>query len=542
MWSLLSICNPKQGYPGPTLLYLPLLSSNPPPSPFLSASFSINRAKMAAIPSLSRVIGPSLPSDWIKNTIRKRELFAVEMRREWRNSAARRRRIQSKPQNCCISIPEQPLPEGKLSVLMDILVSETESPDVYLQAMVELREMLSNEENPPIEVMTQTGFVPLIVKFIDETEYLAEIVLEATWVVCNLAAGPKETTGQIVACGGVEALLSLLTQDSPELLETSIWALSNLAFDGVFYRDLLLTRNFHLSLLSLILDPPDLPPVLSRVISWSLAALTRLKPSISKSILVTILPGIQRLATLPDPETQVEVLNLLGNITNLESDFCELVICAGLVTYTYAFLSATESDFLLPALRVICNLIESSEYMIQSLLDMKMLDRLEPLITHTHSGIRTNAVWILSTLTSGTEAQIQSFLSHKVSITALQALQDTHYFTQKEALWMIEDIVRRGNPQQQISIIHSELMNRLSEVLRLDVELARKAVDIMEKMLEVGEVERVEVGYMQNRTAVLMESTGALTHLEHLTQHPNSTLASTCVRLLETYFEGQQAL
>ena len=334
--------------------------------------------------------------------------------------------------------------------------------------------------------------------------------------------------------------MSVIDQGHQDISETAIWALGNLAEDGPLYRDLILRNDGHLALLSILLEASEMPDSLSQVIGWTLCALTKGQPAVPSSIVQAMLPGLQELAALSDPRTQVEVLQTLGNVTCWETEYCELVAGAGLLRCAVAFLTASEAEFLLPALRVVGNIAACNDCMTQKVLDLHVLDRLEPLLTHSNLGVRKQVLWTLSNIAAGSTAQVSVLMAHSLCWRLLQCFEDSNYFIRKETMWVLSNLVTRGTSQQCAALINADLIGKLGGILAEDVEIARKGMEIVQKLLLTGENEQKRTGNMQNPAAVLIERTGCLGQIERLTTHPNGFLSSESTALLEAYFEPQQ--
>jgi len=71
--------------------------------------------------------------------------------------------------------------------------------------------------------------------------------------------------------------------------------------------------------------------------------------------------------------------------------------------------------------------------------------------------------------------------------------------------------------------------------------LARKGVEIVQKLLLAGESEQKRTAAPQNPAAQLLEATGCLRELEQLSTHSNIHLSTASSSLLQAYFESEQA-
>lgn len=69
---------------------------------------------------------------------------------------------------------------------------------------------------------------------------LQPLQFESAWVITNIASGTTSHVAAVVRQGALPNLIKLLGHPNVELVEQSIWALSNIAGDSLQYRDMLL--------------------------------------------------------------------------------------------------------------------------------------------------------------------------------------------------------------------------------------------------------------------------------------------------------------
>lgn len=107
-------------------------------------------------------------------------------------------------------------------------------PGRALQALGELRKLLSTELRPPIQALIEAGGLrPLVARLTDASP---AVQLEAAWALTNAASGSSVETLAIVEAGALEALFNVLgspnISDRADLCDQCLWAVGNLAGDG----------------------------------------------------------------------------------------------------------------------------------------------------------------------------------------------------------------------------------------------------------------------------------------------------------------------
>ena len=83
----------------------------------------------------------------------------------------------------------------KANFTLDDIIQGVNSLDMMLrfQATKAAREMLSQENNPPLKLITEAGLIPKLVDFLKVTP-LPNLQFEAAWTLANIASGTSEQT------------------------------------------------------------------------------------------------------------------------------------------------------------------------------------------------------------------------------------------------------------------------------------------------------------------------------------------------------------
>lgn len=126
------------------------------------------------------------------------------------------------------------------------LLQAIEAQDYTLatESAEKMREIISVNDDPPLEPLLKTNIVPTLINFIRPENFQFEKLLhEFSWILANIAAGDGFYVQYLVDLDVIQKAFDLLQHDSIGIKENAIFLLANIAGESLEYRDQLLQKD-----------------------------------------------------------------------------------------------------------------------------------------------------------------------------------------------------------------------------------------------------------------------------------------------------------
>lgn len=134
---------------------------------------------------------------------------------------------------------------------------------------------MSHVEDPPIQMIIDSGIVPRLIELIGQEEY-PQLQLEATWSLANVVSGNPQQCQSVIDKGAIELFVKLVRARYLGIVEQAIWALGNIASDSSFNRDAII-RKGGIPNLIYVLKTTNCPDIIQPG-AWALSNLCRGTP------------------------------------------------------------------------------------------------------------------------------------------------------------------------------------------------------------------------------------------------------------------------
>ena len=491
---------------------------------------------------------------------RRRENFAVELRKQKRDNRTAKRRAKISVAGYMLyfkakenlTMPEVPValvkykpelasdslnPVDKLQIIKDLLLNEGDT-NLKVEGLNAILELL-NDEQSPLGTLVQLGFTEMFQVFIDFNIYPTNIIYPATACLANICTAPHELMTHFFSTSIVSKFLSALNLRTLTICNLALRGLANIAGDSYEFRKVLLSKGVIHEVSSFLDGLKNNIHTVVEPVSHLLNNLCENAEDIEINDLDRMVQWIGVLTQSTNSNVKKDCLNAIMKITSVDEERIQLILDNQLGSYAVQGLHSTEKRALLHSLSILSNILEITEEYTHKLLGLGMLDKLMPCLSHSNSRIRAKAYLLLSNLVAGTKEHINFFLNHSVSSLSVSGLLDSNLEVRKECSYMLKNLFIKGTVSQKLELVKYGIIETLKESFDdYDAYLSKKLLDISFRLLVTG-MEHSEIsGEEPNQMVELFMDSGCAEEIEALTMRTeNPKVAKLATSICAEFFD-----
>lgn len=411
-----------------------------------------------------------------------------------------------------------------------------------VDALRNLRRLLSKSDIPPVEAAVQAGAVPVLVQCLSFGSP-DEQLLEAAWCLTNIAAGEPEQTRSILPA--LPLLVAHLGEKSSvPVAEQCAWALGNFAGEGEELRDTLLAQGALFPLARMMLSNK---PSTARTAAWALSNLIKGPDPKSATEVIKIegvLEAIIRHMKKADEELATEVAWVIVYLSALSPSATTVLVKGDILPLLIGRLQVSESlQLLIPVLRSLGNFVAGDRYTTNSILVVgqnitnNAISSLVKCMKSDHRVLRKEAAWVISNLGAGSVDHKLLLYSSEATPVLLNLLLTATFDVRKEAAYALGNFcVAPAEGYRQPTIIVDHLISLVNGgclpgyinlVRSMDIEAAKLGLQFLELVLR---------GMPNGQGPKLVEKEDGIDAMERFQFHENEEMRTMANSLVDKYF------
>lgn len=365
---------------------------------------------------------------------------------------------------------------------------------------------------------------------------------EAAWVLTNIASGTSDHTRLVVESHAFTLFVELLSHPNPELRGQCIWAIGNISGESPQYRDATLQHDVMRPLLETLVSEMqgNFPNGdLAKNTTWAISNLCRGKPSPSWDQIGVALPVLAQLIHVEDEELLGEATWAIAYMSDCCSRALEDIIRAGLIPRLVQLLGSRSGLLQASSVRALGNIVTGDDSQTQCVIEAGALPALARLFASTSRSILRETCWAVSNVTAGTAEQIRAVIEANLIPPIVRLLSSDYFSVKREACWALCNAtsVHQTHPEVVKYLVSQGCIKPLCDILTSkDIRIVQVALDGLDNILAVGQLEAMDTDDHQNPYALHVEEAQGLAIIYNLQQHVNMNVYLKAKAIIDKYF------
>ena len=236
-----------------------------------------------------------------------------------------------------------------------------------------------------------------------------------------------------------------------------------------------------------------------------------------------------------DKLTNDLLLDALWALTHATDDYDDIQTAdsdAFVASIMVSILCECDSEFFIPAVWTIVNLVSGNSQQIQAVFDGGFLELAELLLSHAKKRICMETCNLLSYTPFATQSQIDALFDCKqVIATLVEAVTSGSWDVRKQALLFLANIVKCGSTSQILCLVQVDVLTARCCLFHcgLEYEISPASLKAIEKILTIGEQYHCDY-------SLASTNCGGLDKLYNLHEHADVAIYQKALHIIESSF------
>ncbi|KAJ3445079.1 importin alpha [Anaeramoeba flamelloides] len=413
--------------------------------------------------------------------------------------------------------------------------TKSKNMDQIVECVQQIRILLSQNSEPPIDLVIKSGVIPTFVEMLSQKEN-SFLTFETAWIFSNICSGTHAQTKSVVDHGIIPIFIELLDSKDLPIVEQSIWGLGNISGDCDEYRLLILDNKIVIPKLISVFNRYPITLEIIKLAVWTLSGLFKNSPPLAPKLCRLVFPIFS--TYLQDPKEELLVDSCWGmsyichdpvNIKRLISGDC--------IPRLIQLLEKDDDEIIISSIRILSSVMGGTNKQTEHVLQAGILKPLKKLMQSTHIRIVKEACFALSNITAGTEDQIQLIIDEELIPEIIDLLSNKNPKISREACWIMCNAINGGNTEQIEIFIKAKIIEKLCVFLLSDEILVVKIVlEAYHKMLNLGVEISIQRKEDENIVAEKMDELDISSLIEKISRSKKDKISKIATTIQNHFF------
>ncbi|KAJ3444070.1 importin subunit alpha-4 [Anaeramoeba flamelloides] len=413
--------------------------------------------------------------------------------------------------------------------------TKSKNIDQISQCVQQIRILLSQKSDPPIDIVIKSGIIPTFVEMLSQKENLF-LQLETAWIFSNICSGNHQQTKFVVDHGIIPIFIELLDSNDLSIVGQSIWALGNISGDCDEYRLLILNNKIVIPKLVSVLSRYPITLEVIKLTVWTLSLLFKGNAPLAPELCQLVFPIFS--TYLQDFEEELLIDSCWGmSYICHDPENIQRLISEDSISRLIQLLEKDNDEIIITSIRILSGVLGGTNKQTEFVLQAGILKPLKKLIRSPHHRIVKETCFALSNITAGTEDQIQLIIDEGFTPEIIDLFSNENPKIRREVCWIMCNAINGGNTEQIEIFIEANIIEKLCAFLLSDeIMIVKIVLEAYQKMLGAGVEISKEREEKQNIITEKMDDLEITSLIEKISESKKDKISKIAQTIQNNFF------